>query len=437
MNVLASFFHRSQLNADIEEEQRAHIQLRADDLERSGLTRAEAERRAHIEFGARVRISEECHDAFGSRFFEILFQDLRYVLRLLRKSPGFAIAAVITLSLAIGANAVVFGILDGLILRTLQVPQVESLLGTNYGDGSGFQAYPNYVDLRDRNHSFEEMAAFNMVFVGLDRGNDPSAATGFAASGNYFDVLRLHPYLGRFFHASDERGINSAPYLVLTYAYWKSHFQGDPAVIGRVVQLDKHPYTILGVAPPGFQGTLLFLSPDFFMPIINQEQVAPEGGLSARGSIHALFETFGRLKPGVTAAQATADVNAIGEGLAKTYPKEVSHKIVSLSRPGLTGFGGPVRALRRGLDGAFRIDSAGCMREPGKPVRGPCCRSFPRTGAAARARFQPPAHPAAIVHRSYGYFVSRRNSGVAGWSGFVAPAEYLATVCRGRAAFPR
>ena len=285
MNVLATlrlriatFFHRSKLDADIEEELRSHIQHRADDLEGSGLTRAEAERRAHIEFGARVRINEECHDAFGSRFIEILFQDLRYVTRLLRKSPGFAIAAVLTLALAIGANAVVFGILDGLILRPLQVPQVEGLLGTNYGDGSGFQAYPNYVDLRDRNHSFDAVAAFNMVFVGLDKGNDPSSATGFAASGNYFDVLRLHPYLGRFFHASDERGTNSAPYLVLTYAYWKSHFQGDQAVIGRGVQLDKHPYTILGVAPPGFQGLSYFYPPTSLCRSSTRSKWLPRAG---------------------------------------------------------------------------------------------------------------------------------------------------------------
>jgi len=348
-SLAGRFFHRSEIADDLEEELRSHIQHRADDLERSGLDRITAERRARIEFGARERYTAASYEALGGNFLDTLLRDVRLALRVLRKSPGFLIAAVLTLALAIGANAVVFGIMDGLILRPLNVPQVETLLGTHYGDGSGYQAYPNYLDLRDRNHSFDDLAAFSMVFAGLDRGNDPSAVTGFAATGNYFDVLRIHPYLGRFFHASDEHGSNSAPYLVLTYAYWHSRFQDDRSVIGRVVQLDKHPYTVIGVAPPEFQGTLLFISPDFFMPIVNQEQVSPEGSLKTRGNIHAIFETFGHLKPGVTPAQATDDVNAIGAGLAKAYPKEVSHQATTLSRPGLTAFGGPVRAFVAGL----------------------------------------------------------------------------------------
>src|SRR5260370_31797711 len=112
---------------------------------------------------------------------ETSLQDLRFALRVLRKSPGFTMAAILTLTLAIGANALVFGVLDALVLRSLNVPQPESLYGTEYGDDSGFQSYPNYLDLRDRNHSFEGLAAFNFVFVGLDTGNDPSLATGFAA----------------------------------------------------------------------------------------------------------------------------------------------------------------------------------------------------------------------------------------------------------------
>ena len=140
-------------------------------------------------------------------------------------------------------------------------------------------------------------------------------------SGNYFDVLGIQPYLGRFFHASDEHGPNSAPYIVLSYAYWHSHFQDDRGVVGRVVQLNKHPFTILGVAPPEFRGTLVFFNPDFFVPIVNQEQVEGENVLNTRGK-RWVFMVLGHLKAGVTPAQAVADLNSIGAYLEKTYPKD-------------------------------------------------------------------------------------------------------------------
>ena len=343
------FFHRSEVADDMEEELRSHIEHRVDDLERSGLDRATAERRARVEFGARERYTEESYEALGGNFIDTLLRDARLAVRVLRKSPGFLVAAVLTLALAIGANAVVFGIMNGIVLRPLNVPQVETLLGTHYGDGSGFQSYANYLDLRDHNHSFEDVAAFNMAFVGLDKGNDPAAATGFAATGNYFDVLRIHPYLGRFFHASDEHGPNSAPYLVLTYAYWHSRFQDDRGVLGRAVRMNKHPFTIIGVAPPEFRGTISFVSPDFFMPIVNQEQASGESLLDARGSTHAVFETFGHLKAGVTPAQALADLKAVGGYLEKTYPNEFAQKSFSLGRAGLTSFGRAVRGFITGL----------------------------------------------------------------------------------------
>jgi predicted permease len=346
---IATLFQRSQMRIELEEELRSHIQHRADDLERSGLDRVQAERRARIELGSREKYSEEIHEAAGGNFIATFMQDARYSLRVLRKSPSFTIAAVLTLALAIGANAVVFGLMDGLILRPLNVPQAENLFGTEYGNNPAWQSYSNYLDLRDRNRSFEELAAFGMALgVGLDTGKDAIGANGFATTGNYFDVLRVHPYLGRFFHASDERGFNSAPYIVLTYAYWHSRFLDDRGVVGRIVQLNKHPYTIIGVAPPGFQGTLLFLSPDFFMPIVNHGHFG-EAISSGRGNTGEVFESFGHLKPGVTPAQAIADVDSVGAYLERTYPKEVAHKSTVISRVGLTGFGSGVRAFVSGL----------------------------------------------------------------------------------------
>ena len=145
---------------------------------------------------------------------------------MLRKSPGFTLTAVVTLALAIGANAVVFAVLNALFLRPLNVPQPESLWAierkASFVDPS--QSYPDYLDIRERNRSFEDLAGYTADEAGLDTGQNPSSVWLALATGNYFDVLRLQPYLGRFFHASDEHGPNSAPYIVLTYAYWHSSF---------------------------------------------------------------------------------------------------------------------------------------------------------------------------------------------------------------------
>jgi predicted permease len=343
------FFHPGQVAEEMEEELRSHIEHRADDLERSGLSRAEAERRARVEFGAQAKFREESYAALGGNFLDTLIRDIRFALRVLRKAKGFTFAAVLTLALAIGANAVVFGVMDALLLRSLPVPHPQSLWGTEYGSDPGFQSYPNYLDLRDRNHSFEDLAAFNFAFVGFDTGNDPAIATGYAATGNYFDVLEVQPFLGRFFHASDEQGFGSAPYLVLTYGYWHNRFHDDRGVVGRTVQINKHPFTIIGVAPPDFRGTLVFGSPDFFLPIVNQDQIDGQFPLTDRGTTNAIFETVGRLKQGVTPAQATADVNAICAYLAKTYPREFGQKSGVLGRTGLTSFGGAVQEFLAGL----------------------------------------------------------------------------------------
>src|SRR5271163_3827549 len=166
----------------------------------------------------------------------IIVQDLRFAIRQLRKSPGFTIAAVLTLALAIGANAVVFGMLNGLLLRPLNVPRAQSLYAIQRGNETYIvQSYPDYLDLRDRNRSFDGLAAYTIGQAGLDTGENPSTPWFYEASGNYFDALHIQPYLGRFFHSSDEHGPNSAPYVVLSWAYWHTHFQDDRGVVGRTV----------------------------------------------------------------------------------------------------------------------------------------------------------------------------------------------------------
>jgi predicted permease len=279
-----------------------------------------------------------------------LLQDLRFSLRQLRKSPGFTIAAVLTLAMAIGANAVVFSVMNGLILRPLNVPQAKTLYSVeNSGDTLG-HSYPDYLDLRDRNRSFDDLTGYSITQVALNTGEGPTPVWGVEASGNYFDALQIQPYLGRFFHASDEHGPNSAPYIVLSYAYWHSHFHDERGVVGRIVQLNNHPFTILGVAPLGFRATLVFFSPEFFTPMVNQEQVEGWNGLNDRSN-RSVLGVMGHLKAGVTLAQANADLNSIRSYLEKTYPKAESRTSLSVARPGLLGdqFSRPFQAFLGGL----------------------------------------------------------------------------------------
>jgi predicted permease len=350
-SLASKLFHPSLTADEINEELRAHIQQRADDLERSGLDRVTAARRARIEFGAYERYRQESHEAIGGNFVETALQDVRFSLRVLLKSPGFLIAAVLTLALAIGANALVFGILNALILRPLNVPHVASLYEIENKGGLEQQSYPDYQDLRDRNRSFQGLIGLTVAAAGLDTGKEPSRIWLFETSGNYFDELAIQPYVGRFLHASDEHGPNSAPYVVLSYTYWHSHFQDDRGVVGRIVQINKHPFTVIGVAPPSFHGTISFITPDVFVPLVNQEQIPGAQILNDRGAHWCVSMTLGHLRPGVTPQQATADLNSIGAWLEKTYPKYDTHAVFSLVPPGLFGsfLGKPMRAFLAGL----------------------------------------------------------------------------------------
>jgi hypothetical protein len=215
--------------------------------------------------------------------------DIRLALRQLRKAPGFAFTALLTLALAIGANSIVFSVLNALILRPLNVAHPETLfmLERAYGsDTSPSESYPDYRDLRDRNRTFDSLVLYDIMGgVGLDTGRgNPSVVWPYTVSGNYFDSLGAQPYLGRFIHASEEHGPNSMPEIVLSYALWHSHFHGDPAAVGQAVQINKHPFTIIGVAQPGFRGTELFFAPDLWAPVVNSPQIADGNWLEQRGN---------------------------------------------------------------------------------------------------------------------------------------------------------
>jgi predicted permease len=275
--------------------------------------------------------------------------DLRVALRKLKKSPGFAVTAILTLALGIGANAVVFSVLNAVVLRPVNVPHAQNLYMVQRFKYPS-QSYLDYLDLRDRNRSFESLVTFDIIGpVGVDTGGNASTAWPFLASGNYFDALGIQPYLGRFFHAADEHGMNSAPYVVLSYAYWHGHFHDDASVVGRTVAINKHPLTIIGVAPPAFRGTELFFAPAMWIPIVDKSIVAGNDSIKYRGDHSEMV--VGRLKPGVTAAQAATDLNSIGAWLSKTYPGDDEGVKFTLARPGLIGdmLGGPARAFMAGL----------------------------------------------------------------------------------------
>lgn len=285
-----------------------------------------------------------------------MLTDIKVTLRQIRKSPGFAITAALTLALGIGANAIVFSVLNAVVLHPLNVPNSQSLYMVQRpwhgSEPLPAQSYPDYLDLRDRNHTFESLTIYDIIgAVGLDTGGEnPSAVWPYLVGSNYFQTIGVHPYLGRFFQPSDEHGDNSIPYIVLNYDFWKSQFLGDPSVIGHMVQVNHHPYTILGVAPPGFRGTELFLSPAFFMPLIDLPQIMPGWNpLHQRGARFGLV--IGHLKPGVTSAQAVADLSTLAASLAKTYPNDDGGLQFDLARPGLLGdtLGHPARAFMFGL----------------------------------------------------------------------------------------
>jgi predicted permease len=347
---LRNLFFRSRVDREIDAEIQSHIDLRIEDNLAEGMLPAAARRDALLRFGNPTATRELVASADLALGLESLWSDLRYAARQLRRSPGFTITATLTLALAIGANAVVFSVLNAFLIRPLNVPKPQSLYGIwRLSTNDMAQSYPNYLDLRDRNRSFESLVAYDVTDAGLDTGQDPTRVWIEEASGNYFDGLGLQPYLGRLFHTADEHGSSSAPYIVLTHTYWHTHFQEDPGIVGRVVRLNNHPFTIIGVAPLGFHGTLSFFHPDLFVPIV-EHPIFGDDDMYSRGN-RWVFMTLGHLKPGVTPAQAVADLNSIGAYLEKTYPKDDGKMAFKLARPSLYGdyLGRPMREFMTGL----------------------------------------------------------------------------------------
>lgn len=348
---IGNTFLRSRSRREIEAELRSHIEMRMADNVARGMSPEEARRDALVRFGNPVLINERVTAIDLQLALDGLGRDLRYATRQVLRARSFTITAVLTLTLGIGANVIVFSVLNALILKPLDVPQPSGLYNVAQKPlGYDNQSYPDFLDYQRLNTTFSGMAGYRIPGVaGLRTGDTTVKCWFYEVSGNYFDLLGVQPALGRLFHASDEHGADSAPYVILSDAFWRKHFDANPSVVGTVVEINKHPFTVLGVAPRTFHGTELFFWPDFWAPMVNENQIEGFDFLSPRGN-HNLW-IIGKLKDGVSAQQATANLNAIASQLARQYPASDEGMEARLVRPGLMGdtFGDAAQAFLLGV----------------------------------------------------------------------------------------
>jgi predicted permease len=330
----------------LREEMESHLAAQTEENIRAGMSPDEARRHARLKFGPVEAIRENYHAEKSLPSVENMLMDVRYALRVLRKSPAFTIVALVTLMLGIGANVVVFGVLNAVLLHPLDVSDPSSLYQIRHRQWMMGRllttSYPAFEDLRRRNSTFSGMAGvYGYSGASLSwRGKAMRRIHGDEVTGNYFDLLGVQPQAGRFFHAGDEHGPDSAPYVVLSDALWRSVFHADPGVVGTTVELNEHPFTVVGVGSAKFHGMERFVWPDYWMPMANEGQVEGSDYLHNRTSI--TVTVIGRLKPGVTPQQATEDLNAIATELAKEYPETDDGQLLRLIHPGLIGDEGDV-----------------------------------------------------------------------------------------------
>ena len=265
-----------------------------------------------------------------------LIQDLRFALRQLRKSPGFAAVAVITLALSIGANTAIFQLLDQALLRGLPVKEPDRLVllrysGSNTGhlssrsDGKFYFSYPMYRDLRDRNSVFSGVIATDWTQAGVQWHNQPELVATELVSGNYFDVLGIQPSLGRLLVASDDVVANANPVTVLSFDYWQRRFGGDHSVINQTIFVNGHPFTVIGVAQKGFHSVVMGDTPELFTPMMMKSQVMP-GSDDLEDRRSSWLNIVARLKPGFNREQAEAGISPLWYAIRSDELKQMQHR---------------------------------------------------------------------------------------------------------------
>jgi putative ABC transport system permease protein len=337
---MRAVLRRKAVEGELDDELRFDFEQRVEKYVRAGMTREEAMRRARLEFGTPDSVKEECREARGVHFLETFVQDVRYGLRMLRKSPGFTTVAVLTLALGIGANTAIFSVVEAFLLRPLPVNRPAQLVRV-FGSVPGkydFQglSYPDYLDLRKQASTFAGVLAYGRTSVslsGVDGRREAQAVRAEIVTANYFSLLGVQPILGRGFGPQEERGPGSAPVTVISYGMWNSRFHSDPGVLGKGVRLNGYPFTIVGVAPRNFYGAELSEAAEVWVPMMMQAIIRPPSAgflreslgtdlLSHRdaGWLHAIA----RLRPGATRSAAAAECNGIAGRIRKMYSSKDS-----------------------------------------------------------------------------------------------------------------
>jgi putative ABC transport system permease protein len=310
-----SFFRRRQLDEDLEEELRSHIQLAMEENLQRGMSEAEAQAAALRAFGGVTQTRERYRERRGLPFLEVLWSDLRYAVRQLRKSPGFTLTTVLTLAIGIGMNTAVFSMMDAMVLRPLAVPDLSRVVivaeehGRSGGDDYQQVALGNYQDWKQQSRSFADLAIRGYASMSLTGAGEATHVEAALTSASFFEVMRTNAFLGRVYQDHESQpGHNTVA--VLSYAFWQKHFGGDRAVLGRSIDLDEQAYTIIGVLPRSMQYPSVS---EVFLPLASTAQ-------QMQNRIAHDYLAVGRLRPGVSVHQAQEELRVIAERLAKAYP---------------------------------------------------------------------------------------------------------------------
>jgi predicted permease len=311
---------RMRMESEMNAELHFHMEAYAEDLQRQGMVRDEAMRRARIEFGGVERAKEECRDACGVNFAETLLQDLRCGARALRKSPGFTAIAVLTLALGIGANTAIFSVVNAILLHPLAYQDADRLV-TILNDPNAPVSAANYIDWREQSDSFEAMGSAEYWSPNLTGVDQPENIRGHKITYDLFPLLGAQPLLGRLFTEQDDRA-GSEHEVILSYRLWQRRFSGDRSEIGKVIRLNGEAYTVVGVMPRDFQFAPFWAThAELWVPIAFGDRVHNRAGNSLR--------VFGRLKPGTTLAQARAEITTITARLEQQYPGTNQNVVVT------------------------------------------------------------------------------------------------------------